>query len=128
MPRNYQPQKNNPDWLPHNVYMRVLYIIRDYQRMKAEQDAVMYTSPSGYSGPKNEHGDPTANKAVKIAMMSAETDAVDSALRRIPGEYQKAIWDNIVSSKPYMIPASRNTFRHWRSKFCHMVAEKLHYI
>ncbi len=28
--RHYVPQKNNPDWMPHNVYMQILYLIRDY--------------------------------------------------------------------------------------------------
>ena len=128
MPRNYQPEKNNPYWLPHNVYMRVLYIIRDYPRMKSEQNAVIYTSPAEYNGAKNEHGDPTANKAVKIAMMSKETDAVDFAYHELPPEYQTAIWDNILFSTPYKIPGNKNTFRLWRSKFCHSIAGRLHYI
>lgn len=28
--RHYVPQKNNPDWMPHNLYMQILYLIRDY--------------------------------------------------------------------------------------------------
>lgn len=28
--RHYVPQTNNADWLPHNVYMQMLYLIRDY--------------------------------------------------------------------------------------------------
>ena len=128
MPRNYQPTKNNPYWLPHNVYMRVLYIIRDYPRMKSEQNDVIYTSPENYNGAKNEHGDPTANKGVKISMMSKETDAIDVALKKIPKEYRNAIWDNILFDKPYMIPADMSTYRRWRSRFCYYIAERLNYI
>lgn len=29
--RHYVPRKNNPDWLPHNLYMQMLYLIRDYE-------------------------------------------------------------------------------------------------
>ena len=133
MPRNYQPTKNNPYWLPHNVYMRVLYIVRDYPRMKSVQNDVILLnsfslSPTEYTGAKNEHGDPTANKGVKIAMMSKETDAVDSALQKIPREYRNAIWANILHDKPYKIPAHKDTFRRWRSRFCYFIAERLHYI
>jgi len=140
MPRNYQTTKNNPYWLPHNVYMRVLYIVRDYPRMKAEQNDVIYTSPKlsenqyEHDGSKNrgvsggQHGDPTANKAVKIAMMSRETDAVDYAVQKLPEAYRAAIWENILHGKPYKIPADKDTFRRWRSRFCYYVAERLHYV
>ena len=37
--KEYQRKRNNPYQLPHNVYMRVLYHIRDYERMKAERQA-----------------------------------------------------------------------------------------
>ena len=128
MPRNYQPSKNNPYWLPHDLYMRVLYIARGYPRMKSAQNDIIITSPDVYKGAKTEHGDPTANKAVKITMMSRETDAVDYALGKIPQEYRNAIWANILHGKPYRIPAHRDTFRHWRSRFCYFIAERLHYI
>jgi len=134
MPRNYQPAKNNKYWLPHNVYMRVLYIVRDYPRMKAEQNDIIHTAPADeYNGSKKEHGDPTANKAVKIAMMSRETDAVDYAMKKIPIEYRNAIWVNITHGKSAeqssaLIPAHKNTFRLWRSRFCYYIAERLHYI
>jgi len=29
--RHYIPHKNNPDWLPHNIYMQIFYLIRDYE-------------------------------------------------------------------------------------------------
>ena len=28
--RNYLPKRQNPDYMPHNVYMQMLYLIRDY--------------------------------------------------------------------------------------------------
>lgn len=34
--RNYQRQKNNPYKLPHNLYMRMLYLVRDYDRIKEQ--------------------------------------------------------------------------------------------
>ena len=108
--------------------MRVLYIIRDYPRMISEQNAVIYTSPEKRNGAKRGHGDPTANKATKLAMMSTATDAIDFAMQDIPAEYRSAIWDNILYDIPYKVPANKNTFRHWRSKFCYSVAERLYYI
>ena len=128
MPRNYQPVKNNPYWLPHNVYMGILYIIRDYPRMMSEQNAVIYATPEKHNGAKSQHSDPTANKAIKLAMMSTRTDAIDFAMQDIPKEYRNAIWDNILYDIPYQIPGNRNTFRYWRSRFCYSVAKRLYYI
>lgn len=34
--RNYQRQKNNPYKLPHNLYMRMLYLVRDYDRIREQ--------------------------------------------------------------------------------------------
>ncbi len=53
--RNYQRQKNNPYKLPHNLYMRMLYLIRDYDRIKDTKnpnctavDAALNTIPAEY--------------------------------------------------------------------------------
>lgn len=39
--REYQKTKNNPYLLPHCLYMRVLYIIRDYGRLKSEAQGAL---------------------------------------------------------------------------------------
>ena len=96
--------------------------------MMSEQNAVIIASPETHSGAKSEHGDPTANKGIKLAMMSNETDAVDFAMQDIPAEYRSAIWENILYNVPYSVPANKNTFRYWRSKFCHSIARRLYYI
>ena len=36
--RNYQRTRNNPYLLPHHLYMRTLYIIRDYERLKQKAE------------------------------------------------------------------------------------------
>ncbi len=34
--RHYVPIKRNPDWLPHDLYMQMLYLIRDYEKCSHE--------------------------------------------------------------------------------------------
>ena len=109
--------------MPHNVYMRVLYIIRDYDRMKAEQNEVIFATPERYMGAKrNGHGDPTANKAIKIANMSRETDAIERALAHIPEEYRDGIWRNIIHREIYPYCAHPNTWNEWKRRFCYFTA------
>ena len=39
--RNYQAKNNNPYRLPHNLYMRMLYLIKDYERLKEERKEIL---------------------------------------------------------------------------------------
>ena len=96
--RNYQPQKNNPYKLPHNLYMRMLYLIRDYDRMK--------TSSGSHT----------------------ELDAVDHALHSIPKEYRLGVWNNVCYRTPYPADAGEATYKRWRCRFIYNLAKELHKI
>lgn len=122
---NYQRNRDNPFKLPHNVYMRILYIIKDYDRMKCEQNDIILSSPGTYSGSKGQHGDPTANKALKITLMSRETDAIEMALVLIPKEYRQAVWQNVAYGDKYPAHADYTTYSRWRQRFIYYVAVKL---
>ena len=39
--RDYQAVTNNPYLLPHHLYMRTLYIIRDYDRLKEKAEKLL---------------------------------------------------------------------------------------
>lgn len=38
--RHYVPKKNNADVMPHDVYMQMLYVIRDYSRNEKQKETV----------------------------------------------------------------------------------------
>ena len=67
MAREYQKNKNNPYLLPHNLYMRVLYIVRDYDRIKA----------------------------IQSTSASKEVSAVKKALSKLPADIGQAVMKNI---------------------------------
>ena len=50
--RNYQPKKNNPYILPSNLYMRMLYLVRDYNRLKEEYANIIHEMPHNDGMPK----------------------------------------------------------------------------
>ena len=123
--RDYQPQKNNPYKLPHNLYMRMLYLIRDYDRMRSEREDILHGSPANDGIPCAGIGNPTENKAIRLMSMGSECDAVDAAFREIPAEYRKAIHDNICYGSPYPYTAHRNTYSYWRTRLLYALAKKM---
>ena len=125
--RNYQPKHNNPYFLPHNLYMHVLYLVRDYDRMKAQQNNILFASsaPDGMPG-GNQAGDPTGNKALQMSFLSGQIQAIERALDKIPPEYRKGVFDNVrYGGWPYGVPAHRNTWSKWRTRFVYWIAYEL---
>ena len=138
MPKEYQRAKNNPYLLPHNLYMRVLYIIRDYDRLKEEYQAILHSSPtprieSGYDRngrfsaelmPKSgEAADPTEDKGMRLALISDELHAVEQALMMIPAEYRHGVKQNVMYGGWFPQDADGRTYRRWKQRFIYQVAK-----
>ena len=140
MPREYQRKKSNPQKLPHNLYFRVLYIIRDYDRLKDEYHAILQSSPKppitmGYDR-DGKHvselmpssggvSDPTADKAIRLAAISDELHAVEQSLMMIPEGYRQGVKHSVMYGAPYPDTAHYNTWRRWRYRFAWHVANML---
>lgn len=126
MAKEYQPVRY--DTLPHTLYMRVIYLIRDYDRMKAEYDSLIDESPLPPDGmPRGtETSDPTGSKAIRLEELGRQISAVDAGLAIIPEEYRRNIWQNIVYRIPYDTRyTSYQTYRYHRRKMIMTVAEKM---
>lgn len=123
--RSYQRQKNNPYKLPHNLYMRMLYLVRDYERIKSERSDILHSSPAHDGQLHTGLGNPTEIKGIKLAMLDNECSAVEKALKDIPEEYRKGIMDNICYGAPYPYTAHRNTYSYWRMRLLNAIAKNL---
>ena len=128
MPKEYQRTKNNPYWMPRHVYMQIVYLVRDYDRMKAEADEILYATPDIQTGSVSEPGNPTENKALKIAEMTKKVDAIDAALRMIPQGYRKGVFNNVAYSTRYPSIAGMATWARWRAKLLWYIAKKLYFL
>lgn len=127
--RHYQQKKNNEYQLPHDLYMRMLYLVRDYERMKNEANDIVnsFPMPSGLpSG--NSNSDPTGDKAIRLVAINRDCDAVDNALEQIPKEYRKGIIEHMLYKAPYPIDAGEATYKRWRCRLIYYVAKNLSYI
>lgn len=120
--RNYQRIKNNPYKLPHNIYMQVLYTIRDYDRLREERKDILLSVPDSASP----EGDPTANRALQLAKVNERLEAIDRAIREIPEEYRRGVWNNIAHAAPYPCTADSSTWGRWRQRFFFYTAKFLY--
>ena len=115
--------------LPKEVYMKTLWHIRDYPRLKEECATLFAGAPIMDGQPKgNMPGDPTGQIAIRYAELSSGIKAVEKALEAIPQEYRKGLLANIIDRVPYPVYACPDTWRVWRQRFVYMVARNMNYI
>ena len=119
--RDYQPEKNNPYWLPKSLYRRTLYLIRDYDRMVEEKEDIPTDKATGGQGGGG-IGDRTGSAGVRAAEISRDIAAVDHAMEMIPEEYRGGVWQSVAYSLPYPRDADRRTYSRWKSRFIYYVA------
>ena len=116
--------------LPGTVYMKTVYQIRDYYRLKDRIADVIEGSPDPgevhVSGGKQVSV--TEQKAIKISGDSQIVAAIEDALLTVPDEYRDGVWKNIMIGCPYPSDAARSTYGMYKSKFVYNTAEKLGWI
>lgn len=127
MKRDYQRQKNNKYILPNAVYHTTLWQIRDYFRMKENAQDILDESPAPPDGMPRSGDiiDQVYIKAHRRAIYIDKIKVIDDAIKTIPEEYRKGIWNNIIRGDRYPADAERATYGHYKSKFILKVAEGL---
>lgn len=107
--------------------MQIIYIIRDYDRLKASQDDLILESPPPPDGmPRGSGtGDPTANKASKIEKVHDEVKAIEKAMNGIPVEYLQPILDNIKEGTRFPDYANYKTWKNYKRILIRKVGENL---
>lgn len=129
--KEYQRKKNNPYLLPHCLYMRTLYIIRDYNRLKAEAEQILHASSAPVDGQPTARSfkcSVTENKAMKLSEIDAEIYAIETALQEIPEFFRKPVMNNILYGVRYPVGASTRTYKRYKQKYIYSVAKKLNFI
>jgi len=125
--RDYQRHKNNKYILPHAVYHKTLWQIRDYYRLKTEADGILVesTPPSDGMPRGTAISDPVHAKAVRRETALRIVSIIDRELTLIPSEYRKGIWESVQFRKRYPDDADRHTYGRWRARFIYGVARQL---
>lgn len=146
MARHYQPKNNNPYLLEHDLYMQMFYTIRRYPKLSERREKVLFGSPpppDGMPSGKGETSNPTERKAVVLAQLDAEIEAIEQTIIYLKGKYSdtytgeefdpyEAFMDYGVfcfyrSGKGKDIAPCKRTWNRYRSEFAYLVAKKLNY-
>ena len=119
MAKIYQPQESEK-WIPHNLYMAIIYHIRDYDRQKEELENCRSSVGRGRN--------PTEKKGLKVIKMGQMVSAIDCAMECIPPEYRSGLWEHIVNGVPYPDYAALATWRRHKLALVRLVGENLGYL
>lgn len=121
--REYQRLKNNKYILPRAVYNQTLWRIRDYYRLKETADDMITNSRVTDGMPRvSGISDHTSQAAEKRERYLKDITVIEEALKSIPEEYQKGVWNGIMFGEPYPLDADRTTYGRYKSKFIFKVA------
>lgn len=124
--RDYQPKQKNPYWLERSVYLRVLALVRDYDRMVRDYQAMLYEGGAAQDGQPRAHipGDPVERKVERMEVLWQDIHAIESALMSVPPEYRKSVLHKVISDKwPVDVPVGKNLPGYWKKRFLYRVAE-----
>ena len=128
MSKDYQP-KSTREYVSHNLWMQAIYMIRDYDRLIAERDAIIDEVPLISNGKSvGKIGDPTGSKAARIENVSHKIHAIEKALRCIPSEYRDGVINNIKYRTAYPDYANVRTWSRYKAKFISDVVKNMHWI
>lgn len=116
--------------IPRTAYHRTLWMIRDYQRIKDEIETETGIKGISYEcdkGSRTENGksDSTSKKAIANYENEKVLQVIEEALKEIPKEYRKGIWNNIQYGTAYPTDATRVTYSRNKSKFIYLVAKAI---
>ena len=125
--RDYMSKKYS---MPQDIYMRTLWLIRGYDRLKARYDDLADLLGAAMDGQPRGGGvaDTTALQAVERARLFEECQAIEHAYLCIPEEYRRGIWENVTKRVPYPDTAHYQTWAKHRREFIRRTAENMHYI
>ena len=130
MPRDYQPQKNNPYLLPQPLYRMTLAFIRDHERKRSTYEELATASPPPPDGlPRGTAvGNPTERSGLRRFELWLAISAVEDALLTIPAEYRDGVYRNIVYYRRYPDDAAPSTYKRYKQKFIHQVAHNMFWV
>ena len=124
MAKDYKPKTVK---LSHDEYMVSLWFIRGYNRRKEEEQAILEESAAPSDGlPRGtDISDPVEDKAMKRMRLREQNEIVERAIQRVPKEYRRAVWENVLYGKPYPNYAHKSTYSGYRVKFIVSVFNEL---
>lgn len=112
--RYYQPTKNNRYRLDSVLFRRMIYLVKDYERMKNLIEL--------------QNCDRFSDRHLAGNRIYQECKAIEWALEQIPEEYRKAVLEKVRNDSAYPLHADPSTYSRWKCRFLFYLAKKLMYV
>lgn len=126
MRSDYQPTKNNSNWIPREYYKQTVWFIKSYDQMKQEHDDILEEGKSLSDLDGMPHGsgisDETAQKAIRAERLFNDITIINQALLLIPKDYRKSVFEWVKDDIKPPAYLSRRMFRYYRGTFIRAVA------
>lgn len=125
--RDYQRQHDNPYLLPEYLYKMVKYAIKDYDRILAQKQDILYSvslPPNGMPR-SGKVPNPTEDKGLKLAALSHQLECIDQALHMVPQEYRKGVFNEARYGGGFSTDAGERTYKRWKQKFVYWTAQNM---
>lgn len=118
--RNFIPKRNNLYKLPHNVYMQMLYLLKDYSRIKKEL----------LKDNKNKHIFRLINTSIFETILEMKEEykkrnVTYGELEPYKAFFEYGYFSYMFARKTSELGASKSSWNLYRSKFAYKLAEKL---
>ena len=113
--RHYINKRNNPNALPHNLYMQMLYILRDYEEARL----------SGGAEGREEQWLAVETAARKLRLDYEEKEDACGTLNPLRAFFDFPYFSYMFAQKSREMGASKRTWNLYRCRFAHLVAERL---
>ena len=129
MTKEYQT-KHSKNILPRAVYMKTVYQIRDYHRLKENLQGTLDEQPAPRqpSVSRTKKGSVVETKAIKRERDYDIVKGIDEAIETIPEEYRHGVWQAVMYNSPYPEDAALSTYSRYKAEFIVMVAYNLGFI
>lgn len=113
--------------LPRDIYHRVLWLVRGYDRIKEELDSLIIPEKRDGEARGTGLSDPTVQAAIRRERLMDDFSAIEEARKLIPEEYREEVFLNVKDIRPFhTFPmydfAHYQTWKYHRRKFIRNVA------
>ena len=126
--RYYAPKKGKYI-LPRDLYMQVIFMIKDYDRMKETAEDLLEETSSPDGQPRgNSISDTVASKAIKRETLLAKIKAIDESFNDCPIEYRQGVRNNITDRTRYPCDADRKTYTRQKGRVIYNIAKRLYWV
>ncbi len=112
--RHYLPRRKNPDYMPHNVYMQMLYLIRDY-----------YEGGEAETRGRKEQHQFVEHIAKRMQKAYHERNDAFDNLSPLHAFFDYPYFSVMFSQSWRELGASKRSWKLYRCRFARQVAEKM---